>query len=108
MTKTFLTAAVLAAATFATGAYAQSYDQGGSGMQGTQQQQYDASPSSSSSSSPQYYNYQGQPTGSPAGMQESGQNGQYVDPKGYEVPNGRPNNYARELKDGPMGTSPGA
>ena len=106
MTKTFLTAAVLAAATFATGAYAQSYDQGGSGMQGRPQQQYDASPSSSSS--PQYYNYQGQQTSSPAGLQESGQNGQYVDPKGYEVPNGRPNNYARELKDGPMGTSPGA
>ena len=43
MTKTFLTAAVLAAATFATGAYAQSYDQGGSSMQGAQQQQYDSS-----------------------------------------------------------------
>ncbi|HZG18390.1 MAG TPA: hypothetical protein VE092_00105 [Herbaspirillum sp.] len=106
MTKTFLTAAVLAAATFATGAYAQSYDQGSSGMQGTPQQQYNASPSSSSQS--QYYNYQGEQTSSPAGLQESGQNGQYVDPKGYEVPNGRPNNYARELKDGPMGTSPGA
>lgn len=102
MTKTFLTAAVLAAATFATGAYAQSYDQGGSSMQGAQQQQYD------SSSQSQYYNYQGQQTTSPAAMQESGQNGQYVDRKSYEVPNGQPNNYAREQKDGPLGTSPGA
>jgi hypothetical protein len=38
-------------------------------------------------------------------MQESGENGRYVDHKSYEVPNGRPNNYARELKDGPLGTS---
>lgn len=105
MTKTFLTAAVLAAATFATGAYAQSYDQGGSTMQGNPQQQYD---SSSSTSQSQYYNYQGDQTSSPAAMQESGENGRYVDRKSYEVPNGRPNNYARELKDGPLGTSPGA
>ncbi|NUT62034.1 hypothetical protein [Herbaspirillum sp. C9C3] len=103
MTKTFLTAAVLAAATFATGAYAQSYDQDGSSMQASPQQQYD-----STSSQSQYYNYQGDQTSSPAAMQESGQNGQYIERKSYEVPNGRPNNYARELKDGPMGTSPGA
>ncbi|BEV16865.1 hypothetical protein HBDW_36530 [Herbaspirillum sp. DW155] len=107
MTKTFLTATVLAATTFAGGAYAQSYDQSSGAMQGTPQQQYDAAPSSSSSSS-QYYNYQGDQTSSPAAVQESGQNGQYTDPKSYEVPNGRPNNYAREQKDGPLGTSPGA
>jgi hypothetical protein len=71
-------------------------------MQGAQQQQYD------SSSQSQYYNYQGQQTASPAAMQESGQNGQYVDRKSYEVPSGQPNNYAREQKDGPLGTSPGA
>ncbi len=94
MTKTILSAAILASAAFATGAYAQSYDQGGSGMQAPPQQHY--------------YNYQGEQTSSPAGYQESGQNGQYVDHKGYEMPNGRPNNTARELKDGPMGTSPGA
>ena len=103
MTKTILGAAILATAAFATGAYAQSYDQGNSGMQSAPQQQYDSSPSQS-----QYYNYQGEQTGSPASYQESGQNGRYVDHKGYEMPNGRPNNYARELKDGPMGTSPGA
>lgn len=106
MTKTFLTAAVLAAATFAGGAYAQSYDQGGSSLQGNPQQQYDSTSPAASPS--QYYNYQGEQTTSPAALQESGQNGQYVDHKSYEMPNGRPNNYARELKDGPLGTSPGA
>ncbi|MFJ3058851.1 hypothetical protein [Herbaspirillum sp. NPDC087042] len=103
MTKTILGAAILATATLASGAYAQSYDQGGTGMQAPPQQQYDSSPAQ-----PQYYNYQGEQTSPPAGYQESGQNGQYMDHKGYEMPSGRPNNYARELKDGPMGTSPGA
>lgn len=103
MTKTILSAAILATAALAGSAYAQSYGQDGGNMQ-TPTQQYD-----SGSTQTQYYNTQGEPTSSPAASyQESGQNGQYVDHKGYEMPNGRPNNYARELKDGPMGTSPGA
>lgn len=102
MSKKIITAALLAGAAFATGAYAQSYDQGGYGTRSTPQQQYDSSTSQS-----QYYNYQGERTTSPSYSQEQGQNGQYVDHTPAEMGN-RPNNYARDMKDGPMGTSPGS
>ncbi|MBP0597697.1 hypothetical protein J8I26_06260 [Herbaspirillum sp. LeCh32-8] len=102
MSKKIITAALLAGAAFATGAYAQSYDQGGYGARSAPQQQYD-----STSSQTQYYNYQGEPTTSPSYSQEQGQNGQYVDHSNSEM-RGRPNNYARDMKDGPMGTSPGS
>ncbi|KAF1047028.1 MAG: hypothetical protein GAK35_00825 [Herbaspirillum frisingense] len=101
MSKKIISAALLAAAAFSTGAYAQSYTQNGSGYQTTPQQQYD-------SSAPQYYNYQGDQTSAPSSYQSEGRNGEYVDHKGSEMPAGQPNNYARDLKDGPMGTSPGA
>ncbi|NUU01962.1 hypothetical protein [Herbaspirillum robiniae] len=99
--KIIISAALLAAAAFGSAAYAQSYDQGGYGYQTTPQQQYD-------SSAPQYYNYQGDQTTSPAYSQDQGQNGQYVDHSSTEMRAGQPNNYARDMKDGPMGTSPGS
>lgn len=103
MTKKIIGAALLAAAAFGTGAYAQSNDQGGS--YGTYQQQPQQS---YDSQAPQYYDYQGQQTTSPTYYQgEQGYNGQYEDHRGYEMRN-RPNDYARDLKDGPMGTSPGS
>jgi hypothetical protein len=103
MSRKIISAALLAAAAFGSGAYAQSYNQGSYGYQSPPQQQYD-----SGSATPQYYNYQGDQTTSPASYsQTQGANGQYVDHAGFEM-HGRPNNYARDLKDGPMGTSPGA
>lgn len=101
MTRKIISAALLATAAFAGGAYAQSYDQGGGSYQSTPTQQYD-------SQAPQYYNYQGDQASSPSYSQgEQGYNGQYVDHRGYEMHN-RPNDYARDMKDGPMGTSPGS
>lgn len=101
MSKKIISAALLAAAAFSTGAYAQSYSQDGSGYQSQPQQQYDSGTS-------QYYNYQGDQTSSPSSYQEQGQNGQYVDHSASEMRSNQPNNYARDIKDGPMGTSPGA
>ena len=101
MSKKIISIALLAAAS-GTSAYAQTNSQdsnGYSGYQSAPQQQYD-------SSAPQYYNYQGEQTSSPSSYQD--QNGQYIDHSASEMRGNQPNNFARDLKDGPMGTSPGA
>ncbi|WDZ95066.1 hypothetical protein Herbaro_16450 [Herbaspirillum sp. WKF16] len=100
MSRKIITAALLASAAFAGAAYAQSYDQGGAAYQ--TQQQYD------SSAQTQYYNYQGDQTTPPSYSQEQGYNGQYVDHRASEMRANQPDVYARDLKDGPMGTSPGS
>lgn len=101
MSTKIITAALLASAALGTAAYAQSYDQGGATY--PTQQQYD------SSAQTQYYNYQGEQTTSPSYSQEQqGYNGQYVDHHAYEMRSNQPNVYARDAKDGPLGTSPGS
>ncbi|MCA1324788.1 hypothetical protein [Herbaspirillum sp. alder98] len=98
MSKKIISVALLAAAAFSTGAYAQSY-QGGNDSSSPQQYQ-------DSSSTAQYYDYQGNQSSSPSNYQE--QNGQYIDHTGRDTGSNKANPYAREMKDGPMGTSPGA
>ncbi|MBO9538011.1 hypothetical protein [Herbaspirillum sp.] len=103
MSRNIIRALLLATAACGAGAYAQSYDPGGYGNPPAPQQQYD-------SSAPQDYNSQGDPQSQqaapPASYQD--QNGQYVDHSSSETPSNQPNNYARDIKDGPLGTSPGS
>src|SRR4051812_39264325 len=100
MSKKIISVALLAAAALSTGAYAQSY-QGGYDSSSPQQQQYQ-----DSSTSAQYYDYQGNESSSPSNYQQ--QNGQYIDHTGRDSGPNKANPYARDIKDGPMGTSPGA
>ncbi|MFL9925105.1 hypothetical protein PQR62_12585 [Herbaspirillum lusitanum] len=94
--------ALVAAAAFSTGAFAQST------YTPTQSSDYSSQPSQS---------YQGQSdsgyssaTGAPAYTADPAwmpQNGAYVD-HDYQEVRGQPNSYARDMADGPMGTSPGS
>ena len=101
MSKKIISVALLAAAALSTGAYAQSY-QGGYDSSAPQQQYQD------SSSTAQYYDYQGNQSSSPSSSNYQDQNGQYIDHTGRDTGTNKANPYARDLKDGPMGTSPGA
>jgi len=100
MSKKIISVALLAAAAFSTGAYAQSSYQGGYDSSAPQQQYQD------SSTSAQYYDYQGNESSSPTSYQP--QNGQYIDHTGRDTGPNKANPTARDMKDGPMGTSPGA
>jgi len=99
MSKKIISVALLAAAALSTGAYAQSSYQGGYDSSAPQQYQ-------DSSTSAQYYDYQGNQSSSPSYSQQ--QNGQYIDHTGRDTGPNKANPYARDMKDGPMGTSPGA